>query len=120
MSDSLRVAPAPALGRVWPSGRQANDRDASGLSLSVRISFPLAVSQTLMVLSALPLPSTCPSGLQASDVTSPVWLRVVRNAPLLASHNLIVPSQLPLPTLVLSLLQANAVPPAAGFGVESH
>src|SRR5260370_7785893 len=98
MSHRLMVAPAPALARVLPSGLQANDRDASGLSLSVRINFPLAVSQILIVLSALPLTSTCPSGLQPSDVTSPFWLSAERNPPLLASPTSLLPSPLQLPT----------------------
>ena len=64
--------------------------------MSVRSSRPLATSQSLMVLSALPEASTVPSGEKVTELTKLVCpLRVRISRPLATSQSLMVLSELP-------------------------
>ena len=90
-----RRAVAAFEGMREPSGENATEIH-NGMSLNVRSWSPLAVSQSLTVLSQLPDAMWAPSGENATDSTSSECPSKVRsNRPLATSQSLMVLSQLP-------------------------
>src|SRR5262249_60962459 len=67
---ALSAAPAAA---ARPSGDQATARAPAACPVRVARSFRPSTSHSLTARSSLPVASVLPSGLNASEVTSPAW-----------------------------------------------
>ena len=70
-SQSLSVLSQPPESAVWPSGENATELTSSVCPAKLRISFPVATSQSLRVLS-LPDSAVRPSGENATAMMEPV------------------------------------------------
>jgi hypothetical protein len=85
-----------AGGEELPVGAERHGPDQVGVALRVRTSCPVATSHSLIVPSPEPEARSRPSGLNATDLTQPVWPSRVRTSlPVATSHSLIVLSSEP-------------------------